>query len=91
MFLSFICANCPDGTSGPKCEDLIDECEVNNVKCLNGGKPVDGVGKCTCECLDGYEGAVCQINTDDCKELFGTHWTIFIQVKKLNIIANWVL
>ena len=60
------CINCPEGTSKPNCEDNVDECKVNNVKCLNGGVPVDGVGKCSCQCPAGFEGAQCQINIDDC-------------------------
>ena len=65
---SYECIHCPEGTSKPNCEDNVDECKVNNVKCLNGGVPIDGVGKCTCQCLPGFEGAQCQINIDDCAD-----------------------
>ncbi len=36
-----------------------DPCD--NVTCLNGGTCVDGLG--TCECLPGFEGDSCEINT----------------------------
>ena len=48
----------------------INECAP--APCLNDGSCTDLVNAFLCACAPGYEGARCQIETDECEEVFGT-------------------
>lgn len=36
--------------------------------CRNGGTCINNLVGYTCQCIDGYEGINCEINTDDCAD-----------------------
>ena len=42
----------------------IDECESS--PCLNNASCLDDLNSFTCQCMDGFEGALCEIEIDEC-------------------------
>ena len=49
---------------GSSCEINIDECAPQ--PCLN-GNCIDGIANFTCECDEGYEGELCDIEINECE------------------------
>ncbi|XP_048583799.1 uncharacterized protein LOC5505993 [Nematostella vectensis] len=56
--------HCPEGFSGDKCEDDINECQSN--PCKNGGTCANGENKYSCVCAPGFTGTNCDTDIDDC-------------------------
>ncbi|XP_071439306.1 uncharacterized protein uif isoform X2 [Hetaerina americana] len=60
---------CRSGYTGIDCDMTINPCTANGNPCANGASCVAlQQGRFKCECLNGWEGQRCEINTDDCAE-----------------------
>ncbi|XP_069668601.1 uncharacterized protein uif isoform X2 [Periplaneta americana] len=60
---------CRAGYTGLDCDVTINPCTANGNPCANGATCVAlQQGRFKCECLPGWEGQHCEINTDDCAE-----------------------
>lgn len=49
------------------CEVDHDDCAA--IPCSNGATCIDGLTNYTCECVQGFTGALCQTNIDDCSNV----------------------
>ncbi|KAK7873875.1 hypothetical protein R5R35_005737 [Gryllus longicercus] len=60
---------CRSGYTGVDCDITINPCTANGNPCSNGATCVAlQQGRFKCDCLPGWEGQHCEINTDDCAE-----------------------
>lgn len=60
---------CRSGYTGESCDVTIDPCTANGNPCMNGASCTALLqGRFQCECLPGWEGQLCEINTNDCSE-----------------------
>ncbi|GBP19642.1 Fibropellin-1 [Eumeta japonica] len=65
---NFTCL-CRSGYTGVDCDITINPCTANGNPCTNGATCIAlQQGRYKCECLPGWEGQLCEINTDDCIE-----------------------
>ena len=60
---------CPEGYTGTRCDQDIDECSDSQT-CSN-GVCTNSIGGYSCSCFTGYTGEHCEVNIDECYE--GTH------------------
>nr|CAD7258136.1 unnamed protein product [Timema shepardi] len=60
---------CRSGYTGLDCDVTINPCTASGNPCDNGASCVAlQQGRFNCDCLPGWEGQRCEINTDDCAE-----------------------
>ncbi|KAL3086398.1 hypothetical protein niasHT_033516 [Heterodera trifolii] len=60
---------CQTGWSGQRCQEDIDECQLRDKLCQNGGKCVNTIGGFYCECPSDFVGYLCEVPhrpTDPC-------------------------
>ncbi|XP_006821549.1 hepatocyte growth factor activator serine proteases-like [Saccoglossus kowalevskii] len=62
----YICY-CKEEYSGDNCEVKLTEavCFIN--QCVNGGTCIDNIDQFSCLCPDGYTGAICEVNINECE------------------------
>ncbi|XP_053380894.1 uncharacterized protein LOC123563563, partial [Mercenaria mercenaria] len=86
---------CKPGYGGPRCEQEINECEENNVRCPGGGRCLDALNKYYCRCPIRKTGTDCQKVADVNYDLYFNHpqgrgyaWIPYpIEVVKGNFIS----
>jgi Notch-like protein len=62
---SYTCTCAGTGYTDSHCQTDVDECE-GEAECENGSTCVNDVGSYHCTCLPGYEGQLCQSNSNEC-------------------------
>lgn len=64
---NFTCV-CPEGFTGPYCDQDVNECARKPNVCQNMATCVNNLGGYQCMCVNGWTGHDCSINVDDCSK-----------------------